>query len=77
MSNKTIQLNHFTDYKDLRLINEMTDFGAFFNDDKITVRAQKIIPAIQSPTGKKQFFPFAKDWKKSHILKEENSRWYQ
>jgi hypothetical protein len=63
------QVIDYRDHKDIRLIKEMFNRGAFFNDDKLTVRAQQTVPANQSASGKQEKFPFAENWQKSPVLK--------
>ena len=78
MSN-VIPIGSYQNYKDLTLIKKITDSGAFFHDDKLTLRAQKVKPANQSPTGKEIVFPLLDDkkWKDSPILQgTENGRYY-
>lgn len=71
------QVIDYRDYTDLRFIQEMTNRGAFFNDDRLTVRAQRTIPANQSASGKKEYLPLAENWKRSPILKHfDNGSYY-
>ena len=78
MSN-VIPIGSYRNHKDLTLIKSITDSGAFFHDDKLTLRAQRTVPANQSPTGRQIHFPLADDkkWKKSPILEgTPNGQYY-
>jgi hypothetical protein len=71
------QVIDYQNFRDIRFIREMTNRGAFFNDDRLTVRAQRTIPANQSASGKKEYLPLAENWKRSPILKRfDNGSYY-